>query len=79
MRKKVSTLLDEGLYRRAKLEAALRGKQVSEILGEALEIYLDHAAGEGRSLGVVDETWGSIRLPRKELDEIMADEGWLDS
>ena len=79
MRKKVSTLLDEGLYRRAKLEAALRGKQVSEILGEALEKYLDEHAGRGQSLGVVEDTWGSIRLASEELDEIMAEEGWLDS
>jgi hypothetical protein len=71
--------LDEGLYRRAKLEAALRGKQVSEILGEALERYLDEHRGPGRSLGVVEETWGSIAVPREELEEIMADEGWLDS
>lgn len=61
------------------MEAALRGKQVSEILGEALEKYLDEAAGPGRSLGVVEETWGSIRVPRNELDEIMDEEGWLDS
>jgi len=79
MRKKVSTLLDEGLYRRAKLEAAVRGKQISEILGEALEKYLDEQSGPGRSLGVVEETWGSLPLPRKEIEEIMADEGWIDS
>ncbi len=41
MRKKVSTLLDETLYRRAKLESVVRGKQISEIIGEALEKYLD--------------------------------------
>lgn len=79
MRKKVSTLLDEGLYRRAKLEAALRGKQVSEILGEALEKYLNEESRTGRSLGAVEETWGSVKVSREELDEIMAEEDWLDA
>lgn len=79
MRKKVSTLLDEGLYRRAKLEAALRGKQVSEILGEALEKYLNEESRTGRSLDAVEETWGSVKVSREELDEIMAEEDWLDA
>lgn len=79
MRKKVSTLLEEGLYRRAKLEAALRGKQVSEILGEALEKYLDEETGAGRSLGVVEETWGSVTVRREVLEAIMADEDWIDA
>ena len=79
MRKKVSTLLDDGLYRRAKLEAAVRGKQISEILGEALEQYLDERVAPGRGLGVAEETWGSVTLPREQLEEIMADEDWLDS
>lgn len=77
MRKKVSTLLDEGLYRRVKLEAAVRGKQISEILGEALEQYLDEHERPG--LGVVAETWGTLTLEPADLEEIMADEGWIDS
>lgn len=79
MRKKVSTLLEDGLYRRAKLEAAARGKQISEILGEALEKYLDETSGPKRSLGVVAQTWGSVSLPPEELEDIMAEESWIDS
>ena len=79
MRRKVSTLLDEALYRRAKLEAAIRGKQVSEILGEALEKYLDEQGVPGRGLGVVAETWNSIGLPLAALEDIMAEEDWIDS
>ena len=76
----MSTLLDEGLYRRAKLEAAVRGKQISEIVGEALAKYLDEQTGPRRGLGVVEETWGALSLSRDELEAILAeDEGWLDS
>jgi hypothetical protein len=39
-RRKVSTLLDEHLFRRAKLGSLRQRKQVSEILGEALQRYL---------------------------------------
>lgn len=42
-RKKVSTILDEHLFRRAKLEAARQGKQLSTILGDALDRYLSEA------------------------------------
>ena len=79
MRRKISTLLDETLYRRAKLESVVRGKQISEIIGEALEKYLDERDVPGRGLGVVAETWGSLKLPASELHEIMAEEDWLDS
>ena len=79
MRKKVSTLLDEALYRRAKLEAAMRGKQISEIVCEALEKYLAEESVPGRGLGVVADTWGSVSLPLRELKEIMAEEDWIDS
>ena len=79
MRKKVSTLLDETLYRRAKLESVVRGKQISEIIGEALEKYLDERKVPGQGLGVVAETWGSLSLSAEELREIMAEEDWLDS
>ena len=79
MRRKVSTLLDERLYRRVRLESVVRGKQISEIIGEALEKFLDERDVPGRGLGVVAETWGSLTLPAAEIQKIMAEEGWLDS
>jgi len=79
VRKKVSTLLDEALYRRAKLEAAVRGKQISEIVGEALEKYLAEESVPGRGFDVVADTWGSVSLPLRELERIMAEEDWIDS
>lgn len=79
MRRKVSTLLDESLFRRAKLEAAIRGKQISEILGEALEKYFEEEGAASRGLGVVAETWDSISFPLADLEDIMGEEDWIES
>jgi hypothetical protein len=73
-RRKVSTLLDEHLFRRAKLESVRQGKQVSEVIGEALERYLAHAGGRPTT-GVVAEMWGILKLDRRQVDRLIADEG----
>ena len=74
-RRKVSTLLDDHLFRRAKLESVRQGKQVSEIFGEALERYLAKTAGRLRSTGVVAETWGVLKIDRPTLERLMTHEG----
>jgi hypothetical protein len=79
VRKKVSTLLDEALYRRAKIESALSGKQVSEVLGEALEHYLDEKGRTSGGAGVVDRSWASLPIAPAKLGRIMEEEDWLDA
>jgi hypothetical protein len=79
VRQKISTLIDPGLYRRVKLESVRMNKQISEIVGEALERYLE---GKGRRhAGVVEDTWAAIRLPAAEVRAILEEEeeGLLDS
>ena len=79
-RRKVSTILDEHLFRRAKLESIRQGKQVSEILGEALERYLAKTGSRSVTAGVVAETWGVLKLDRRKIDRLIADEeGLLDA
>ena len=79
-RRKVSTLLDEHLFRRAKLESVRQRKQVSEILGHALERYLAETSGRLATTGVAAETWGMLKLDRRKVDRLMADEdGRLDT
>ena len=79
-RRKVSTILDEHLFRRAKLESVRRRKQVSEIFGEALERYLAETGSRLAPSGVVAETWGVLKLGRRKLDRLMAEEdGLLDA
>jgi hypothetical protein len=79
MRKKVSTLLDEALYRRAKIESALREKQVSEVLGEALEYYLNEKGRTPGGVGAVDRSWGALPIAPAKLRRIMEEDDWLDS
>ena len=77
MRKKVSTLLDESLFRRVKLEAARQGKQISGVVGEALEQYLSEKGGRQATAGFVTESWGALYLPESDVREIMEEEGEL--
>lgn len=79
MRRKVSTLLDETLYRRAKLESVIRGKQISEIIGEALELYLDERGKADPGASVATDTWAALRLSASEVEKILADEDWLEA
>ena len=81
MKQKFSTVLDRGLFRRLKLESARQGKQMSELVGEALEFYLRPSKGIAGETGrVVDATWGSLSVDRETLRELMHDEeSLLDS
>jgi hypothetical protein len=76
-RRKVSTLLDEHLFRRAKLESVRQHKQVSEILGEALERYLAETGSRLATTGVVAETWGILKLGRRKVDRLIKEEASL--
>src|SRR5438093_9666896 len=76
-RRKVSTLLDEHLFRRAKLESVRQGRQVSEILGEALERYLGERGSRQATTSVVADTWGVLKLDRRTIDRLLVHEGGL--
>lgn len=74
MRRKVSSLLDEQLFLRVKLEAVRQGKQISEILAEALARHLDDT---GVPLGVgsvVEKSRGAIKVSPAQLKAIMEEE-----
>ena len=70
MRRKIGTLLDERLLKRAKGRAAREGKALNELLEAALEAYL--ARGSARSSRrLVDEGWGAFRVTRRQLTEAL--------
>lgn len=71
MRKKVSTLLDETLFRRLKLEAVRQGKQISSMVGEALEQYLSERPVPHSGRGIVAESWGVLPLSPREVKRIL--------
>jgi hypothetical protein len=79
-RRKVSTLLDEHLFRRAKLESVRRQRQLSDILGEALERYLAETASRAPASTVAAETWGVLALDAPKVRRLVDDEeGLLDA
>ena len=76
MRRKVGTVLEEALFRRARLESARQGKALSEILAEALEGYLEREGRHGAS-GVVADTWAVLSLDRGQVKRILGEEDGL--
>jgi hypothetical protein len=77
MRKKISTLLEEALFRRAKIEAIRQGKQFSEIVGEALEVYLRDRANAGAESGVVSESFGIMKTKPQIVRQVLREEDGL--
>jgi hypothetical protein len=74
MRRKLTTLIDENLFRRVQLEAARQGKQVSGIVGEALKQYLREQGERPRTAGLVTESWGALYLSEEDVREILDEE-----
>jgi hypothetical protein len=77
-RRKVSILLDDALYRRATLEAVRQGRLVSELLADALAVYLAEREAHS-SAGVVAKTWGSIRVDVTSVRQILEEDDCLDA
>lgn len=79
MRRKFSTLLDESLYDRTRQEAIRQGRQISDVVGDALAKYLDSRMAAFGPKGVVAESWGVLALPARQLRELLDEEdGLLD-
>jgi hypothetical protein len=75
MRRKVSTIMEESVFRRAKLEAARQGRPLSAILEEALVSYFEGPrAGRAPEYRSVAETWGAMAAPAALVREILEDE-----
>jgi hypothetical protein len=80
MRRKVGTLLEESVLRRAKLESVRQGKQFSELIGEAVESYLDSKGSPRGSGHVVAASWARLPLPAREVRSLVEQEqGLLDA
>lgn len=72
-RKKIGTLLDERLVRRAKGRAAQEGKAFNELLEAALEAYLARQSVMS-SQRLVTEGWGAFRVTRRQLADALRDD-----
>ena len=56
--------LDESLYDRTRHEAIRQGRQIADVVCDALAEYLDSKATFRKPAGVVAETWGKSRAAR---------------
>ena len=74
MKKKVSTIIDEALFRRTKVEALRQDVQISDVIGEALEAYLAEKGSPRGPGGVVANSWAAIPLDRDQVDAILGEE-----
>jgi len=75
MRTKVGTALDDDLLKRARSLAAREGKQLNQLLEEALSELLARRRAPKDS--IVARTFGSLSLPKEEVDRILREEPGL--
>lgn len=80
MEQKVSALLEESLFRRAERESLRQGKPLGNLLGEALEFYLDEKGESAPKEGVVAKSWATLKLERGMLEAVLEQEDdYLDA
>lgn len=77
MKKKVGTVIDEELIFKAKKKALSRNMALSQVLEDALKMYLltvnKKAAKEKRNIS--QETRGVMKISKAELKAVMEEEG----
>jgi hypothetical protein len=76
---KVSTRLDENLFRRARLEAVRQGRRINVVIAEALERYLDECGTPGGATEIVRDSWGALKAQSPDVASIMAQDDFLGS
>ncbi len=72
----MSTILEPALFQSAKLEAVRQRKQISEIISEALELYLKAQGAAGGS-DVVARSWAALPFGPGAVRKIMEEEDSL--
>jgi hypothetical protein len=77
MNQRVSTELEADLVRRARLESIRQGKPLDQILGEALELYLDEKGVSRKQSGVVSGSWGALNVNREVLEDLLDEDNGL--
>lgn len=78
IKRKIGTVVDEELLRRAKLAAAAQGITLSKVLEDALRDYLDRRSGT-MARGVVASTWGAIPVDPALLRAVLEEESALEA
>jgi len=75
MKKKIGTVIDDGLLAGAKQRAALEKRPLSGLFEDALVGYLDRSPGSDEALRALAKftSHGGL-LPPEEIDEILAED-----
>ena len=75
MKKKVGTVIDDGLLAGAKQRAALEKRPLAGLIGDALTGYLDRSPGRDEALRALAKftSHGGL-LPPGEIDEILEED-----
>lgn len=66
MRRKIANTISDELYRALKERALREGKPINRLMEEALRAYL----GRSKERSVVQETYGSLSVPRSVAREV---------
>ena len=74
MLRKVSTQLDEVLFRRVRIEAIRQDRQIGAIIGEAPARYLDESGTPRGPEAVVAGSWAVLKAPAADVQRIMNEE-----
>ncbi len=75
MKKKIGTIIDDGLLAGAKQRAALEKRALSGLIEDALAGYLDRSPGREEALRALAKftSHGGL-LPPEEIDEILEED-----
>lgn len=80
MRKKIGTVIDEDLIFKAKEAALLKKESLSQLLEDALEMYLQKIEGKKRhNKNIAKITHGIMGVSKATLKAIMEEEGVYDA
>jgi hypothetical protein len=74
MRKKIGTVLDEELLLKAKQAAVLRRRSLSQVLEDALRLYLADSA-KTKKKGIAQSTRGTMQISLDSLKGILEEGG----
>jgi hypothetical protein len=74
VKRKIGTVLDQHLIRRAKAHAGRRALPLSAVFEDALRAWLDQAEAKGPGPGLIRETAGNMAIEPAVLAALLAED-----
>jgi Holliday junction resolvasome RuvABC ATP-dependent DNA helicase subunit len=76
LKKKIGTLMEEGLIYKAKRVALSQNRPLNAVLEEALSHFLQNETEKVKEKNIALSSQGVMRLPKNILRKIMEEEGY---